>query len=154
MVDTNSTEGTQLLLQCMRQRRDLLQALRVLSDSQTAAAQNSDVSVTLGILSRKEVLLEELALIREQLRPFHHDDPEQRHWSSPAARRECQQLADEGDRLLNETMRIEEITLAEVSGQRDAIAAQLQNGKDSILAHNAYTAGEQLDESSLDLSDL
>ncbi len=154
MVDTNSTAGTNLLLQYMQQRRDILYALRLLTDSQTQAARSADVNVTLGILSRKESLISELTALLQLLQPFHADDPDQRQWSSAEARAQCRRLAEEGDRLLEETVRIEESTLAEVTSQRDALAAQLQNGKDSILAHNAYTAGVTLNESSLDLSNL
>ncbi|MEZ6135919.1 MAG: hypothetical protein R3C53_13530 [Pirellulaceae bacterium] len=153
VMDAVSTEDTEFLFQCMQHRRDILRSLRLLTDSHAAAAQADDINVTLGILARKESLLDELAQVLASLQRFHHDDPERRQWISPQRRQTCQALADEGDRLLNETVQLEQATLEEMQSQRDAVAAQLQNGTNSILAHNAYTAGEQL-ESSLDLSDL
>jgi hypothetical protein len=146
--------GTELLLHCMRQRRDILLALRGLTTTQRESSAASDPTVTLGILSRKSTLLDELAFIHQQLRPFHHDDPEQRYWAIPEQRQQCQLLADEGQQLLREIIDIEQATVQAITTHRDAVAAQLQNGTDSVLANNAYTAGEQLHASSLDLSNL
>lgn len=145
---------TEILLECLRQRREVLLALRNLTDAQRNPARGGDASITLGILGRKEGLLDELSRIHEQLRPFREEDPDQRVWASPDRRRECQRIADEGQQLLQEILRTEETTLYEVTTQRDAIAAQLRNGTDSILANNAYTAGDALNESSLDLNNL
>ncbi len=152
MDSESQSANTELLLQCMRQRRDLLLALRALTNSQQEAMQTSEPSVTLGILSRKSNLLDELAQIHQRLIPFHHDDPEQRQWATPERRQLCQQLANEGQQLLREIIAVEQVTVDAISMQRDAIAAQLQNGTDSILASNAYTAGDMLNQSTLDLS--
>lgn len=146
--------GTELLLQCMRHRRDTLLALHGLTTAQCALPLASDPSVTLGILARKSSLIDELTAIHEQLQPFHHDDPEQRLWPVPEQRQLCQQIADEGQQLLREIIAMEQATVEAVSMQRDAVAAQLQNGTDSVLASNAYTAGDRLHASSLDLSNL
>jgi hypothetical protein len=151
-MNSCSIEDTELLFTCMQQRRDVLLAVRFLTEAQVAASQMADVNVLLGILARKEALLEEFALLNRTLMSFQQPDPEQRLWASPARRQECQSLASEGNRLLAEIIKIDEATLTDMTNHRDAIASQLQNGTDSILAHNAYTAGEQLSDSFLDLS--
>ena len=138
----------------MRQRRDLLVALRSLTNAQQDAIQTSEPSITLGILARKSSLLDELSEVHYQLIPFHHDDPELRTWATPERRQLCRQLADEGQQLLREIIAVEQATVDAVSTQRDAVAAQLQDGTDSIIASNAYTAGDLLNQSTLDLSNL
>ncbi len=154
-MDSDSPpEGTELLLQCMRQRRDVLLALRSLTTAQRESSLASDPTVTLGILARKSNLLDDLTGIHQQLQPFHFDDPEQRHWSLPTQRQLCQQLADEGQQLLREIIDMEQATVDAIATHREAVAAQLQNGTDSVLASNAYTAGDRLHASSLDLSNL
>ena len=152
MVDRSPPATTEFLLDTMRQRRDILLALRNLTDAQRDSAPASEAGVTLGILARKAGLLDELAAIHERLQPFHHDDPEQRIWLSPERRHACRQLADEGQQLLREIIAIEQTTVDVITAQRDAVAAQLQQGTDAILASNAYTAGNALNESTLDLS--
>jgi hypothetical protein len=138
----------------MRQRRDILLTLRGLTTTQRESSAASDPTVTLGILSRKSTLLDELAAIHQQLQPFHYDDPEQRLWALPEQRQQCQLLADEGQQLLREIIDMEQATVEAITTHREAVAAQLQNGTDSVLANNAYTAGDQLQASSLDLSNL
>ena len=152
MPPSSQLASTEHLLECMRQRRNLLLAIRKLTEAQQASTGGSDASVTLGILARKESLIDELLILHQQLQPFHVDVPEQRVWSSPQRRVECQQLSDEGKALLTEILLIEQATIEQLSVKRDAVAAQLQNGTDSILASSAYTAGDLLGESSLDLS--
>jgi len=146
--------GTEFLLQCMRHRRDILLALRALTSAQRESSLASDPTVTLGILARKSSLIDELTAIHQQLQPFHHDDPEHRFWPVPGQRQLCQQLTDEGQQLLREIIDMEQATVNAIATHRDAVAAQLQNGTDSVLASNAYTAGDRLHASSLDLSNL
>ncbi len=153
-LDRHTTEYTENLLQCMQDRLGALTALRQLADSQADAATGGDVNVTLGILARKQTLLDQLSVIQQRLQPFFDDDPEARVWTSPERREACRQHAYEGSRLLQEIMQLEKTALDEMAGRREAVAAQLQDGKDSILAHTAYTADSMLCESALDIGDL
>ena len=152
----NSTEFqyTDFLLQCMQVRCELLQGLKTLAESQAIAASHTEIDSTLGLLGRKQTLLEELAVVQQDMRPYFHDDPEQRVWKSAEHRQRCRQLSELGQRLLQETMHLEQEALQELTSRRDAVAAQLQNGRDSILAHSAYMADSLLGESTLDISDL
>ncbi len=145
---------TEVLLACMLQRVELLSALKTLAESQQHAAAQTEVDTTLGLLARKQSLLDELAEVQIKLRPYHHDDPEQRLWRDRERRRQCQQVAQQGQGLLQAIMQLEHNALEQMTSRRDAVAAQLQNGQDSILAHTAYMADSMLDQSALDIEDL
>ena len=145
---------TDFLLHSMHQRCELLEALKILAESQAIAASHAEIDLTLGLLGRKQALLEELAGVQLKLKPYFNDDPEQRVWKSAEHRHRCRELADQGQRLLQETMQLEQEALQEMTSRRDAVAAQLQDGKDSILAHTAYMADSFLGESALDIGDL
>lgn len=153
-LDPSSTDYTEFLLQCMQERGQIAADLKHLAEAQRDAASQGDVNVTLGFLSRKQVLLDNLATLQEKMQPYFHDDAEQRKWSSSDRRELCRQLSERGSQVLQETMHIENSTLADMSTRRDAIAAQLQDGKDSILARNAYGTESVLQESQLDIGDL
>lgn len=146
-----SIEYTELLLQLMSERRNLLFDLKSLNQSQADSTQSGDINVTLGLLARKEALLDDLAIVRQKLQAYQNDEPEERTWESEVQRGRCKQLASEGDELLRLIVELEKTSLRELESKRDAVAAQLQNGKDSKLARYAYTAGEALNEGSLDL---
>ena len=153
-MDTNQFETTEILLACLQERCELLEALKILAEAQAIAAGQTEVDATLGLLGRKQALLDELAAVQQKLQPYIVDDPEQRSWSTPQRRRQCQQLAERGQRLLQATMQLEQQALAQMISRRNAVAAQLQDGRDSILAHTAYMADSLLDSGTLDIGDL
>lgn len=152
----NSTEFryTDFLLECMRQRCELLDALKTLAESQAMTAGQAEIDLTLGVLGRKQALFEELAEVHQKLKPYLTDDPESRLWRSAEQRQHCRQLAEHGQHLLQQTMHIEQQTLQEMTSRRDAVAAQLQDGQDSILAQSAYQADNLLGAGMLDIADL
>lgn len=149
-----SIEYTELLVDCMQARLEIARSLRQLADSQISAARDGEVNVTLGLIARKQALLESLASVARHMQPYFDDVPEQRLWRSPERREECRKISDLGSRLLSETLQLEQATLDEISRERDAVAAQLQDGKNSILARTAYSTDNLLHESALDISDL
>lgn len=152
--DPATIEYTELLLECMQTRLDLLRSIKHLGSPQADALGTTDINVTLGILARKQGLLDELAAVNERLQPYFNDEPDQRVWQSEQRREECRRIADDGNKLLHETINADQAALEEVNNRRQIVAAQLQEGKDSIIAHSAYTAGEALERSSLDIADL
>lgn len=153
-LDPHSTEYTEALLQHMSGRLEILSRLRDLGRQQSATATTANADATLNILARKQTLLDELRALHSRLGPYQADDPEARVWTSEQRREQCRQLADESRRILQEVISLEQTTIDEFSNCRDAIAAQLQDGTDSVLAHSAYTAGNSLSDGELDLSDL
>lgn len=152
--DSAEFHYTDFLLECMRQRCELLAALKALAESQAMTAEQAEIDLTLGVLGRKQALFDELAEVQHKLQPYMHDDPQSRKWSSAQQRQRCRQLAEHGQRLLQETLHIEQHTLQQMTSRRDAVAAQLQDGQDSILAQTAYQADSLLESGSLDIADL
>jgi hypothetical protein len=104
------------------------------------------------VLASKESLLAQLQLVERQLDPFRAQDPEQRSWASPAARKACQDDANRCAALLAEIVMIEKRAEAEMTRRRDATAAQLQATYSSREAQGAYFAPVAVSVSSLDLS--
>lgn len=152
--DSADFQYTDFLIGCMHQRCKLLEALKTLSESQSIAASHSEIDQTLGLLGRKQALLAELADVQTKLKPYFSDDPAQRVWRSSEHRMRCRSLADQCQRLLQETMRLDHEALQQMTARRDAVAAQLRDGRDSILARTAYMADSFLEESALDIGDL
>ena len=142
---------TETLVACLEQRLELLEALKALSDVQASVTDEADVNTTLGLLARKQALLDELNEVQQRLLPYLDDDPEQRQWPSHERRLYCQRVAEQGQRLLQATLQNDQHTLDKISSRRDAVAAQLRDGQDSILAQNAYQSDQLLGSSTLDI---
>lgn len=151
--DRNSIEYTEQLLAYMSDRLEVLKLLKAIGRSQSEASLSSEMNTTMSLLARKQTLLDRLVTIGSEMEPYMSDDPEQRIWATPERRQECQKIADQGNALLHEALQQDQSLINEMTARRDAIAAQLQDGKDSILAHSAYTADSLLNESQLDIND-
>ena len=148
----DSAEYTEALVAQLTSRLERLRSLHGLSLNQADSVEQGDVNAMLGILARKQVLLDELAAIGSELAPYLKDSPDARVWRSPSRRSECRQIADEGNRLLREIIRREEAIIEKAVDRRDAVAAQLQDGRDSVLAHTAYSTEGMLEDGNLDIT--
>lgn len=135
---TTATQYTDVLFDCMQKRVDLARGLWQLNQSQTAAALDSETDALMGILARKQGLLDSLADVQSILQTYLDDDPETRVWSDPQRRQECRQNAQESQRLLAELLQLEQSTLDEVTARRDAVGALLRDGMDAISTRDAY----------------
>lgn len=153
-IAKNTISYTERLLELMTRRLQLLRSLDSVGCLQAESAGNPDVTALLKILSRKQLLLDELEAIRQALETYHHDDPNQRLWESTELRQQCRHIAEQGNELLRSLVTNDEATLREVSLRRDAVATQLQDGTDSVLARTAYTADNILDASELDIHEV
>lgn len=143
---------TSELRKCLERQLEILSALLLLAQQQADCLGADDVEVLLSMLARKQPLLAELLELQEKLRPYREQDPEQRVWTSTAQREHCQQLVANCTQVHQEILRLEASTLTVLEQHRNAIAAQLQDGRDATLAHTAYSATSLLDESSFDLT--
>jgi len=144
---------TDKLFESMQLRMELAQSLLALAKAQHSAVAQEDPNVTVSILGRKQTVLDSLVSLQATLGPSFSDEPESRVWSSPERRQECRTLADSSSKLLAQAMQLEEKTISLVEEKRNAVAAQLQSGSDSVLASSAYQADLQLEEGQLDISD-
>ncbi len=152
MEGSDGIASTERLLQTMQERVQLLIQLFQLGQAYDAG-QLSDGELLMGMLARKSSVIDRLSENQARLQEYAGDDPEARQWSSPARRAECQRLADDAQRILREIIDGEHQMLETLTMQRDAVAAQLQHGRDSSLAAHAYTTHAVLEQSSLDISD-
>ncbi|MCA9190200.1 MAG: flagellar export chaperone FlgN [Planctomycetales bacterium] len=153
MSTPDSVEYTDLLLNLMEQRLSLLRAILPLVEQQKRAIHSEDSAALLGILGRKQPLIEELSQLQLQLAPYIHDNAEARVWKDEATRAQCRQVTQLATQLFKTILDLEATTLEDATTRRDCLQAQLQDGQDSILAHSAYNAESVLTQSSLDLGE-
>lgn len=153
--DKDSVSYTERLVVLLETKLDLVESLYTLSCSQNSLVSNQDVSVTLGLIARRDVIVDQLIQVQSHLQTYQGEDPEQRVWQSEARRIYCRDVASKVEQLIKEILRLDENTLETMCHQRDLVAAELQHGLDSNLAQRAYTSGDALQQPSvLDICDL
>lgn len=143
---------TKKLAQLIQRQWTALSALRQLILQQSECLGADNVELLLSLLARKQPLLEELLQVQSELSVYRDQDAEQRQWSSAAERLACQALAAKCDEVHQEILRLENGALGELEIRRTAVAAQLQDCRDSTLANSAYSSEAFLESSSLDLT--
>ena len=143
---------TQRLSELIERQFELMHALLLLAQQQSECLGTDDVEVLLSILARKQPLLEELLALQLDLKPFREQDPEQRIWSSLSSREHCQEKLLKCSQMYQQIVQIESTALSTLELHRNAIAAQLQDGRDATLANTAYSTEALLEESTLDLT--
>jgi hypothetical protein len=153
-VDRSSSDYTDRLLTLMTVKLELVESLYALSASQQALLPGEDVSSLLGVIARRETLIDQLSQVQHQLQPYQVDDPERRVWCSPDRRDTCLKVVGKIEKLMKEVLRLDGQTLDAMCQQRDTIAAELRHGLDSNLAERAYAPNDSLQQSVLDINDL
>jgi hypothetical protein len=153
MSQTPAPSDTHRLAELIVQRHELVQKIHQLTVAHADMASADEASMTLGVLSRKETMLDQLTHLHSLLTPFHSQDPELRTWISLEERQRCQEIANRTDILLREIMELDQRNIDSMQQRREAIAAQLLYGQDSRCAEQAYTAASQLEEGLLDISE-
>lgn len=118
----------------LRERRDLSCRLAELSERQRLALGDRDYESLIGILSEKQTLLERLAVLSAAARNWSAE----RVFVSPGERAEGEALLNEGTRLLGEAARLETDDIAELTAQRNAAQAALQEISSAGQVHSAY----------------
>lgn len=154
LVGNSAFNYTERLYDLIAERLKVVEALGLLSANQAALCHGDTVESMLGIIGRRESIVERLQAIQEQLRPYQADDPERRQWISSERREECRKLSHRTDAILKEVMLSDNQILEQMQQQRDAIAVELRNGKDSQLAQQAYESLDENPPSILDIADL
>lgn len=153
-IDKQSVEYTDRLLELVQRKLELVESLHQLSVSQRDQSIQVDASVTLGLVVRRDSLVDQLLDVQSQLHVYRDDDPERRQWSSAELRQQCRKLVTKIDAKLQEVLLLDQQTLNSMSQHRDSIAAELRHDVDSNLAQQAYTANQSLQPSVLDIGDL
>lgn len=143
---------TDNLFALMESKVEVLEQLCELARQQATITQSGDATILLSFLSRKQPLMDRLMEIQSGLSIYTTDDPATRVWRRTDLRQTCRLTSERCQRLLAEIVLLEKQSLDEMSDRRDALAAQLQDGRDGSLATQAYQASEALDEGSFDLT--
>ena len=131
--------NTQQLAELIGQKHEVLVQIRQLSSQQANFVGAGDVNSLLVLLSAKQTLLQRLQTIEHQLKPFCHQDPDSRSWSSPADRQQCAEMIRQCETLLAEIVKVERESEAEMQRRLADAAARLQEMGSSAEARKAYT---------------
>lgn len=148
-TDVNYTDTLHAL---MAAKLEVLEQLCALAKQQATVTQSGDATILLSFLSRKQPLMDRLGELQGQLAIYVDDDPTARVWRSPELRQQCRVASEQSQQLLAEIVLLEKQSLDQMSERRDALAAQLQDGRDGKLAAQAYHSSTSLAEGSLDLT--
>ena len=141
--------STDLLFELIESKMHLLMEMQAMSMTQSDFVAHHDMASLMTLLSRKQELMGALGKVQSELARFQDQDPEQRNWSPPARRKECQEMVSRCDRLLQELIVMEDRSLGSMNLQRESVAAQLQQNIDACAIQNAYHASD-LEGSSID----
>jgi hypothetical protein len=132
--------STEQLTDLLRLRHEKLSQLAFLSRRQIELIDSGDLGTLLKILSAKQQLLADLQGVERRLDPYRDQQPDQRQWSSPAAREQCAKLANECELLLGEVFQLEQRSAGGLQQRRDEAARKLQGLHSAQEARGAYLA--------------
>ena len=130
--------NTETLASLIAQKLQLLELLTRLSHAQSELIGSGDMTRLLPVLGAKQRLLGQIQQLEQALAPFRDDDPDQRQWSSAAAREKCRLDAQRSEQLLAEIMVLEREGEAEMIRRRDETARRLEEMDGASRAHSAY----------------
>lgn len=143
------------LSQLIDQRWALLSQLLQMSERQIGAIQESRMTELMGILSEKQVPLNQLAELANRLRPAVENDPQTRVWDTPEQRDRCREQQEECERMHLELLAIEAQCETSLVQGRDRLRQELQRVDNVRQAVSGYggqnlnlDTGGQLDLSS------
>ena len=144
--------NTDLLVERLTQKRDVLKQLRQLADCQTRLVSVGDVVKLMGLLATKQKLLVGLQAVEASLDPFRAEDPDARKWRSSGDRQAARDIANECDKLLDEVKKIEQSDAGDLTDRRDAAASALQGMHGASRARSAYLEQPPNQQGQLDMS--
>jgi hypothetical protein len=143
---------TDRLADLINAKRDLLEQLRQLARQQNEHIAAGEMSTLINVLAAKEMLLRNLFAVERQIDPFRQEDPEQRIWRNPEARRRCQVVAERCESLLAELMLLEKQSETDLQRRRDETAKRLDLAHSALEARRAYAPHTRPASAQLDLS--
>ena len=144
--------NTDLLVERLIQKRDVLSQLRQLADHQTRMVGDGDVSKLMSLLATKQKLLNGLRNVETSLDPFRDEDPDRRVWRSAADRQAARDIAKECNRLLDEVKKNDQNDTTELINRRDAASSALKGLQGASRARSAYLEQSPDHTGNLDMS--
>ncbi|HUY91729.1 MAG TPA: hypothetical protein VMV10_23505 [Pirellulales bacterium] len=148
---TASAFETDRLAELAGRRHGCLQQLHVLSRRQLELIDQEDMTQLLGVLAAKQRLLGELQEVERGLDPFRGQNPAERRWRTPEARRRCADLIAQSEALFAEILQREKEGEEQMRRRRDQKAVRLQGARTATQARSAY-AGDSARAGRLDVS--
>lgn len=118
----------------------IMQLLRKLAAQQLDVISGGDMTNLLKLLAAKQLVMDQLAKVEQQLDPFRGQDPETRDWPSTAAREDCQRNVESCNELLTDIMRLEKQAELEMVRRRDDASVRLAGMHGASEARHAYVA--------------
>jgi hypothetical protein len=109
-----------------------------LAERQLELAGGGQTQAIIKLLAAKQGVLEQLHRLEREIDPFRAQDPESRHWRSPADRAACQAQAQQSADLLARAMALEKQGEAAMLRRREAAAAALAAVQSAADARTAY----------------
>ncbi len=152
IAGSTTSRDTNALSDLVTERHDCLRQLAELGSWQLEAVRVHDMNRLLALLAAKQRLLVGLQTLERQLDPFRRQNPDERQWTSSAARERCAQLAAESEALLAQVVRQEIESEQEMHKHHDASAQRLQAAHAAAMARGAYAAEDRGPVRQLDLS--
>lgn len=138
MTTTEPIPPTAALARLVGQKRRLLEQLVALGRRQGELIETGEIGSLMQLLSGKQQLIAGLRVVEKGLDAFRAEDPNSRHWPTPADRTACQADAELCNRLLAEVLSTERQHEALMTERRDAIGKQLSQTRSAHAASAAY----------------
>ncbi len=144
--------NTDMLVELLKQKRDVIAELRKLVDYQSPLVEDGDSRKLLGLLATKEKLLTRLKKVEASLDPFRDEDPEHRVWRREADRTAARDIATECTRSLAEVMEIDQADVEKLIARHDLNAKLLERIQTAQVVNDAYSQPSPQHTGRLDLS--
>jgi valyl-tRNA synthetase len=138
MSTTNPRQQTDILVDLIAKKRELLLELRALTQRQAEVVSSGDMRELMTVLSAKQTLLSQVQRIEQGLDHFRQQDPESRNWRSTQERQQCRSHAEQCQQLVTELVSMEKSCEASMIRQRDQVSQQLNMADNAANARAAY----------------
>jgi hypothetical protein len=137
---------TQILVELVRQKRECLAQLAELVRRQESLIEAEEMAHLLDLLAAKQRLVGELEGIERKLRPFQKQKAEERRWASDRQRAECAADLEACQRMLDQILRQERRSEAELTLRRDRTHERLEGTHRARDARQAYSSDDGLNQ--------
>src|SRR4051794_16812336 len=135
---SSNSANTEQLAALVAAKMQVLKVLVQLARRQIEMIDAGEMTSLIKLLAAKQTVMGHLQSIEQSLTPFRDDDPETRPWPSPAARVACQSQAECANKLLSETLALEQQAETAMLRRRDAAALALTAVQTAADARAAY----------------
>jgi hypothetical protein len=136
---SDGAKTTEQLARLVSAKLQVLKILVQLSQRQINLIDTAEMTDLIKLLTAKQTVLGQLQALERELEPYRGDDPDQRVWSSLAARAACQAQAHEANALLAQLLELEQRAETSMLVRRDAAGLALATLQTAADARAAYT---------------